>query len=868
MRKFIFITLIALIIFSTAYAKDNKVQGSILDGKVNGNYEDYNAFIIYGAVEDTLFFTSSRPVPNRRPIALSAEMFYSTRPAAHRLNKKPIDEGWSKAKQIKAEGKRIAMFTRGTQTLAPDRIIFAAERDMSTIDASGTSYLFDLWEMTRRKDGFSLPKPIDEVNDPDAWDSQPALSLDGKILVFTTNRAGGKGGLDLWYSVRNINGKWTRPKLVPNINTPGNETSPHFGADGKFYFSTDWDYKTNKKGTNRKDIFRADFVGINGLQMPSHPVNLDEALRNDAKKFDVEIPENLKFNSAADDEFPFITPDRAAIFITSNRDADFDKRNIFAYSLPKSKIRLLVNVTEKILDSKGGLLVPPTKKYGLELNLSEQNTGKTSLFKSGIPYEVEANKTYKVSFNKFVEEECYQNKVEGDNNLIVSIPKPFGLDTMIVRNISITRQKVEIPPIIFHSTDTLPYFITGYWYPNTTDNLKEYRNREANGFFDNTGFVDSTGHNYDYAAKIIDQKFYKQIYKPLLDKLPAFQDFCRDTLYLKITIHGYTDPRGLSAGESHPYRSASRNKRNYTDKSVQVGVDANGQPLTIPQGLDMWKSGWPINPEDRNGRWAKLADKGQNGNIVLSKLRAYFTFVTFDKKMQEISPIYKQMRNEGRIIIDAEGFGIDKKGFEQRSLRDDPQSRRIEIYIDILRPEEIKHHHREAGGKLSGFTPFVSRGLPPTSVSQKRYNAPRADLDPKATRQPNIPEIKDNGLQELRLVNDEMTMNKRVLAPLEPEVEQPSPELYSRSLTSCYTLQFATFTEHSKALAALNMMKRDGLDNVQLNQYIDPFGNPIYRLRYGCFETAEDAVFEMKNLRWVSKKLHTNRKPAIIKERR
>jgi hypothetical protein len=352
-----------------------------------------------------------------------------------------------------------------------------------------------------------------------------------------------------------------------------------------------------------------------------------------------------------------------------------------------------------------------------------------------------------------------------------------------------------------------------------------------------------------------------------LDKLPAFQDFCRDTLYLKITIHGYTDPRGLSAGEDHPYRIASRNKRNYPDETVQIGVDSRGQPVTINTGLDMWKPGWPIDPNNKNGKWIKLEDEGQNGNILLSKLRAYFTFVTFDRKMQELSPIYKQMRNEGRIILDAEGFGIDKEGFKERGLRDDPQSRRIEIYIDILRPEELQYHQRERGGELKG-APVVTRGLP--RADKQKYNAPKVDPDLqfKQEHQLTEPVISDNEAGGLRLATAEIKSEKLPLAPLEPEEDMPNPEPYSKSYQTCYTLQFATFNEHAKAEAALNMMKNGGLEDAEINQYIDPFGNPLYRLRYGCFKTADEAVFEMKSLRWVSNNLHTNKKPVIIKERK
>lgn len=868
MKKLIYFVVAVLIFISSVYGQDDKLKGSILDANVNGDFEDYNAFIIFGKTTDTLFFTSSRSVPNRRPIAISAEMFFSTRPAKDRLNNKPINEGWSKAQQIKIQASRIAKFTRGSQTIGSDRIIFAAERDMSTIDATGSSYLFDLWQMTRTKDGFGSPKPIEAVNDPDAWDSQPALSLDGKVLVFTSNRKNGKGGLDLWYSVMSKNGEWSSPKLVPNINTPGNEVSPHFGSDGKFYFASDWDYINNKKGSNKKDIFRADFKNYNGIQLPINPINLDVAIKKDAEKFDIDIPVDMKFNSSANDEFPFISPDRKAIFITSNRKAKFDKRNIYAFSLPKSKIRILVNVYEKILDSKGNLLIPNTKKTGLELNLTDKNTGNTTIMKSGIAHEVEANKTYNVKINKFVEEECYQDKIEGGEVLTINVPKPFGLDTLIVREMHITRQKVEIPPIIFHSTDTLPYFITGYWYPNTTENLQEFRRRESNGFFNSTGFVDSTGYNYDSTSKIIDNNFYAQIYKPLIEKLPAFQDFCRDTLYLKITIHGYTDPRGLSAGENHPYREASRNKRNYPDETVTVGLDARNQPVTITTGLDMWKPGWPIDPSNRNGKWIKLQDEGQNGNILLSKLRAYFTFKTFDKKMQQLSPIYKQMRNEGRIILDAEGFGIDKKGFKKRGLRDDPQSRRIEIYIDVLRPEELKYHKRIAGGTLKReMTYQVNKTNQNIQVEEKQeFKAPKVETEVKPEIKPKVEEIK-KPTQEIKPATKEIKVEKKiVMAPLEPEKEIPNPEPYTKVNKICYTIQFASYSTQENAKKALQTLKEGGLRDAQIENLIDSFGNPVYKLRYGCFKTAEDAVLEMKNLRWVNAKLNIKKKPVIIKE--
>lgn len=862
LKKFFLLLSLILILFVPLEAKED-IKGGILDRNVNSGDEDYGSYLVFGDVTDTLFFTSSRPVPNRRPIALAAEIFYCTRPAEFRKAGKPINEGWSQAKQIVAEASRIAQFTRGSQAISPERIIFAAERDLSTSMASGSSYLFDLWQMTRTSKGFTSPEPLTLVNDADGWDSQPALSSDGKILYFVTNRAGGKGGLDIWYSIMDVTGAWSKPKPVPNINTPGNEVSPHCGADGKFYFSSEWNYLKNEKGTTGKDIYRADYQDENGIPVPVNPVNFDEAMKKDAETYGIEIPENIQFNSENDDEFPFISPDRKFIFITSNRKADFGKRNLYAFALPKSKIKLLVNVTEQIFDANNNLVVPPTLKIGLPLSLVDSITGVTQEISSGNKYEIDADRTYLIRFTKFVEEECYQNKIEGPQELKVFSKKPFGFDTLYVRDALISRKKVEIPPIIFHSTDTLPYFITGYWYPITTENMKEYRQREQNGFFDNTGFVDSTGHDYEMLSKKIDGIFDDQIYKPLEKLLPSFQEFCRDTLILKITIHGYTDPRGLSSGEEHPYRQKSKYKRNYPDDTVTIGVDERGSPVTIPSGQDMWKQGWPKDQNNPDGPWIKLPDEGENGNVLLSKLRSYFTFVTFDKIMQKRSPIYKQMKYNNRVVLDAEGFGVDKAGLKERNLRDDPMSRRIEIYIDILRPEELAYHKRQMGGSLAG----VQKENKP-EVKPKEEEKPVEKViikDEAVTEKPEIKEIKKDETVKPADKTKDVIVTKKEVDKTPPKMTEPVKPQETQAAKPCYMIHYNTYDNEVDAQNALNILKSRGLLESQITSYFDAFGYESFRLRSQCYPTAEEAVNAMKSQNWVYRELDLSKMPVIVK---
>ena len=66
----------------------------------------------------------------------------------------------------------------------------------------------------------------------------PALSADGKTMVFASDMPGGFGGADL-YRTQFLNGTWSRPvNLGPEINTNGDELFPFIDANGLLFFSS------------------------------------------------------------------------------------------------------------------------------------------------------------------------------------------------------------------------------------------------------------------------------------------------------------------------------------------------------------------------------------------------------------------------------------------------------------------------------------------------------------------------------------------------------------------------------------------------------------------------------------------------------
>ena len=72
------------------------------------------------------------------------------------------------------------------------------------------------------------------------WDSHPALSPTEDTLYFSSDRSGGFGLADIYYTYKNARNRWVEPQnMGPVINTRQNEVSPFFHPDHNvLYFSS------------------------------------------------------------------------------------------------------------------------------------------------------------------------------------------------------------------------------------------------------------------------------------------------------------------------------------------------------------------------------------------------------------------------------------------------------------------------------------------------------------------------------------------------------------------------------------------------------------------------------------------------------
>lgn len=120
------------------------------------------------------------------------------------------------------------------------------------------------------------------INGSGTWESQPCISPDGKTLYFVSNRAGGYGGLDIWYSRKQKDGSWGKPiNAGPRINTPLNEKAPFIHPDGvSFYFSS-----TGWRGLGGYDLF---YLRLDDNKM-KHPINLGYPINTEGDEVGVYV---------------------------------------------------------------------------------------------------------------------------------------------------------------------------------------------------------------------------------------------------------------------------------------------------------------------------------------------------------------------------------------------------------------------------------------------------------------------------------------------------------------------------------------------------------------------------------------------------
>jgi outer membrane protein OmpA-like peptidoglycan-associated protein/Tol biopolymer transport system component len=144
---------------------------------------------------------------------------------------------WTKS--VKIEPPLNTHYNEGAQTITPDGkfMVFTA---CNRPNGYGSC---DLYFAKKVGDVWDIPVNLGPKVNSTTWDSQPSIAPDGKTIYFSSARSGGKGGMDIWKTMISESGEWSVPiNLGDSINTSKNESSPFMHSDNQtlYFTSNGW----------------------------------------------------------------------------------------------------------------------------------------------------------------------------------------------------------------------------------------------------------------------------------------------------------------------------------------------------------------------------------------------------------------------------------------------------------------------------------------------------------------------------------------------------------------------------------------------------------------------------------------------------
>jgi OOP family OmpA-OmpF porin len=226
-----------------------------------------------------------------------------------------------------------------------------------------------------------------EINMPGTTNTHPYYSKVpgvGDVLYFVSNRTGGKGGLDIWYSMVNRKGEFGPPRNAGSkINTDRDEVSPFYdGATGTLYFSSNG------------------WISMGGLDI----------YKSEGEPGKNTSIENLgaPFNTSCDDFYYRFIGDSKKGYLVSNRVGIFSVRgktccdDIFSYQYLK---QIHIAVKGRVIEQATGAVMP-----GVAVNLSLKSdnlsgndvviSSDTTVDETSYFFNIKEGKQYKLSANK------------------------------------------------------------------------------------------------------------------------------------------------------------------------------------------------------------------------------------------------------------------------------------------------------------------------------------------------------------------------------------------------------------------------------------------------------------------------------------
>jgi hypothetical protein len=186
-------------------------------------------------------------------------------------------------------------------------------------------------------------QPLEALNTPDGDESSPVLSADERTIYFAASgRVGNLGGQDVFESTKDANGRWSAPRLVPELSGKGQQLPLSITANGQEMLllvqqklcisrkNTDGKWDTPRQivlpglAATGRGCLSADgrVLILEGSETPSHPLyppdqDLFVCTRSADGAWSTPMGMGASINTDGQEGNPFLHPDGRSLYFTS-----------------------------------------------------------------------------------------------------------------------------------------------------------------------------------------------------------------------------------------------------------------------------------------------------------------------------------------------------------------------------------------------------------------------------------------------------------------------------------------------------------------------------------------------------------------------
>ncbi len=442
------------------------------------------------------------------------------------------------------------------------------------------------------------------------WESHPCISNDGQTIYFASDRKGGYGRTDIWMTSRDASGSWGDPvNLGPTVNTSKDERSPFITPDGgTLYYSS-----KGHKGYGGYDVF----MSVKKGSAWGEAVNLGP-----------------KINSENDELFFYAPRSSGSFYMSSSREGGKGGLDIYS-GTPNVYGSGMTRLVVSLIDSATSLPLPGI----ITITDIENGTVIATLTPAATEDSVEqiipAGRSYRIDAQvRDINKPVTIAKAEANNDI---------------------HEKVIFGNIMLKSVDfgkyDIPFFVSGYYRPNTASSLIELMERrnadlKAATYIEEVPKDSKKYQEYASYAQTVSSLFSTLSTSCVEDIFPQFLAKGLPSEVIEIRITGFADP--------NPIRG------NYLEDRAVIFDDSTGNRVMLQKGEAL-------------------------DNTRLSGLRAIYSATFLDSLMSEATKLhhdeYNDLKSDKKIIFRCVAGGVSSGADQMAAKR--------RILVEVIRRQRM-----------------------------------------------------------------------------------------------------------------------------------------------------------------------------------